>query len=94
MIWLVYRKELLETLRDRRTLVVMVLLPLALYPLLGIGVSEWVAIQHSAQGEQISTMAMAGPTWPELTDQLSGHDKLKVSSLSASIKPAARACVG
>ena len=33
----IFRKELLETVRDRRTLVVMLILPIVLYPLLLIG---------------------------------------------------------
>ncbi len=33
-VWVVYRKELVETLRDRRTLMAMVLVPIVLYPVL------------------------------------------------------------
>ncbi len=35
-VWVVYRKELVETLRDRRTLMAMVLVPIVLYPVLMI----------------------------------------------------------
>lgn len=35
-VWVVYRKELIDTLRDRRTLIAMVLVPIVLYPLLMI----------------------------------------------------------
>lgn len=36
-VWVIYRKELLEILRDRRTLTAMVVIPVVLYPLLMIG---------------------------------------------------------
>jgi sodium transport system permease protein len=70
--WLVYRKELRETLRDRRTLLVMVLLPLALYPLVGVGVSQWVGAQQAAREAQPSRVGVAGQTWPSLARALSG----------------------
>jgi len=37
---LVAGKELRETLRDRRTLMVMVLVPLVIYPLIGLGTMQ------------------------------------------------------
>ena len=47
-VYTVYRKELRETLRDRRTLAIMILLPLLLYPLMTVVVSEWV-ISHELE---------------------------------------------
>ncbi|MFB6098651.1 MAG: hypothetical protein ABEK84_05995, partial [Salinibacter sp.] len=41
-IFVVFRKEFLYTVRDRRTLVAMVLVPLVLFPLLMIG-GSWLA---------------------------------------------------
>src|SRR6187401_1334562 len=35
------RKELLEILRDRRTIVTLVLMPLLIYPLLGVGFMQF-----------------------------------------------------
>lgn len=43
----IWRKELLDTLRDRRTLVAMVLVPLALYPALMLGSLQAVEVQFS-----------------------------------------------
>ena len=43
--WIIYRKEVREALRDRKTLVIMVLLPLILYPLLFLGLSVGTAVQ-------------------------------------------------
>lgn len=43
----VFKKELVETLRDRRTLALMFLLPLVVYPLLVLLGSETAAMSHS-----------------------------------------------
>lgn len=43
------RKELLETLRDRRTIATLVLMPLLIYPLLGIVFQKFLVAQIAAQ---------------------------------------------
>jgi sodium transport system permease protein len=53
-------KELRETLRDRRTLAVMVLFPLVVYPLLSLMVSQVVATRAKTRGERTSTVAVEG----------------------------------
>jgi len=40
---LVYAKEIRDTIRDRRTLFISVVLPIFLYPLLMIGLSQFMA---------------------------------------------------
>lgn len=70
IVGIVYRKELLETLRDRRTLVVMVVLPLCLYPIVGIGITQVVGSQEARRGQQSSRVALRGPDWPELQRSL------------------------
>jgi sodium transport system permease protein len=67
---LIYGKEMRETLRDRRTLVVMVLLPLALYPLVGVGMSQWVVVQESTRAEQSCSVGLGGAVWPDLEQAL------------------------
>lgn len=39
-VWVVYRKELIDTLRDRRTLMAMILVPIVLYPVLMVVLVE------------------------------------------------------
>ncbi len=41
----IVRKELLEALRDRRTLFMMIVLPILLYPLLILGVSRYLCVR-------------------------------------------------
>ncbi len=77
-IFLVYRKELRETLRDRRTLIVMVLLPLALYPLMGVGISQWLGTQQGVRARQASRLGLRGPEWPALSLSLAHDPVLEV----------------
>jgi sodium transport system permease protein len=59
-VFLVAAKELRETLRDRRTLVVMVLFPLVVYPLLSLLMAQVMA-SHTARGEaRRSRVALLG----------------------------------
>jgi len=52
-IWVVYRKELIETLRDRRTLLAMVVVPIVLYPVLMVVLVEALKTETSRrQAEQ------------------------------------------
>jgi sodium transport system permease protein len=58
---LVAAKELRETLRDRRTLVVMVLFPLVVYPLVSLLMAQVMA-SHTARGEaRRSRVLVVGP---------------------------------
>ena len=47
----VFRKELIDSLRDRRTLVAMVIVPLVLFPLL-ISISSSMMISHAREAEE------------------------------------------
>jgi sodium transport system permease protein len=71
-------KELRETLRDRRTLAVMVLFPLVLYPLLALVGTQVVAAHQRGQEARASVVAVLG-TDPFATDvraRLRGRPKL------------------
>ena len=48
----IFRKELVESLRDRRTLFMMVGLPILLYPLLIFGMSRLQESQQEAQQQR------------------------------------------
>lgn len=48
----IYRKELIDILRDRRTLIAMIVVPIVLYPLLMIGSLQAVSIQTKALGDE------------------------------------------
>jgi sodium transport system permease protein len=63
----IFRKELLETLRDRRTLVVMLILPLVLYPILLIGFTQVATHQVSQLNAMTGIVAVVGEIPPELS---------------------------
>ena len=83
VIGLVYAKELRETLRDRRTLIVMVLLPLVLYPVAIFAIGQGVMMQHSATSERPSRVGVAGSSWAAMDQALSGHKQITVVRTAA-----------
>lgn len=59
-VWVVYRKELVETLRDRRTLMAMVLVPIVLYPVLMIIIVQ--ALKAETGRRQAERYSICVPT--------------------------------
>lgn len=59
-VWVVYRKELIDTLRDRRTLLAMIVVPIVLYPVLMIVIVE--ALRVEAGRRQAETYTICVPT--------------------------------
>lgn len=57
--WAFTRKELRETLRDRRTIITLLAMPLLLYPLLGLGV-RYLALQQIAAESPEYRIALQG----------------------------------
>ena len=57
--FIIFKKELKEILRDRRTLMVMLLIPLFLYPLLFAGISSFVKGQEEKAGKEGLTIGLA-----------------------------------
>ena len=59
-ILVVFRKEFLDTVRDRRTLVAMVLVPLVLFPLLMVGGSWLAKTQMEEAAQETLTVTVLG----------------------------------
>lgn len=80
----VYRKEMLEALRDRRTLITTFLVPLLMIPLLGSG---FVAVMSAALGnakkEKPKVMIVGGQDSPALLDALRKNPKFSIVPTSA-----------
>jgi sodium transport system permease protein len=57
----VFRKELTDTLRDRRTLIAMILVPLLLFPLLMIGTARITGSRAQEARDKQLTVAVADP---------------------------------
>ena len=66
----VYRKELLEVLRDKRTLFATLILPVLLYPLLIVGFNSIMTRQTEALQEQGATIAVMDSTSNDVSRKL------------------------
>ena len=86
-IGIVYRKELKEALRDRRTLVTMLVVPLLIFPLLSVGFGAMVAtIVGKAQEEVPKIMIKGGEDSPDVVASLKKTDNFRIVPLAADWK--------
>jgi sodium transport system permease protein len=69
-IGLIFKKEIKNALRDRRTLISVVLVPLVVFPLVGIVPMALIGRQEKKVMEQPSKIAITGAVFTELTDFL------------------------
>src|ERR1700682_1097768 len=83
-IGIVYRKELTEALRDRRTLISSILIPLLLFPVLAGGVVySFAEILGEASREPSKILILGGADSPEVTARLQGAKNLRVVPAAA-----------
>jgi sodium transport system permease protein len=86
-IMVVYRKEVTEWLRDRRTLISTVLIPLLLFPLLMVGFSSLaVFMVGKAQQETPTVMILGGQDSPQILEKLHSFDKIDIVPLATDWK--------
>ncbi|MFB3153679.1 MAG: hypothetical protein ACE10I_04325, partial [Candidatus Acidiferrales bacterium] len=80
---IVYRKELLDTLRDRRTLISMIVVPLLLFPVLTIGFGALAArLVQQAQQEASAIMILGAEHAPTLAATIRKQDGFEVVALA------------
>jgi sodium transport system permease protein len=88
-IGLVYRKELLDTVRDRRTILSMIIIPILIFPLLTIGFSSLIATILMKSKAEIQKVAIVNSqAAPELREMIAASGKVQiveVDSVEASI---------
>jgi sodium transport system permease protein len=78
-IGIVYRKELTEALRDRRTLISTILVPLLLFPVLSIGFGAVAIVMvGKAKEEKPKVMILGGEDSPAIVDGLKKLDKIEI----------------
>jgi len=78
-IGVVYRKELTEWLRDRRTLISTVLVPLLAFPVLMVGITALATIMiGNAEKEVPKIMILGGDDSPQVLAELKKTEQLKV----------------
>jgi sodium transport system permease protein len=78
-IGIVYRKELTEALRDRRTLISTLLVPLLLFPLLSVGFGALAfTLLKKAEEETPKVMLLGGADSPGVLEALRAGKKMEV----------------
>jgi sodium transport system permease protein len=86
-IGIVYRKELTEALRDRRTLITTFLVPLLLIPVLGSGfMGAMSVVIGNAKKEKPRIMIIGGEDSPGVAEALGKNPKINVVPASANWK--------
>jgi len=94
---LVYRKELLDIIRDRRTIISMVIIPIIIFPLLTIGFSTLISTFMSKSRAEIQKVAIVNEAAaPDLRDkvissgivELVASDSVEAAILSRKIQAA------
>ena len=84
---IVYRKEFTEWVRDRRTLISTVLVPLFLFPIIMIGFTAVaVALVGKAKEEIPRIMIIGGEDSPQVLENLRQADSLEIAPYSANWK--------
>jgi sodium transport system permease protein len=76
-IGVVYRKELIDSLRDRRTVISMIVVPLLVMPLLGMGFLS-LTLVGLAMKESPKVMILGGQDSPHVVAELKGLRDLQV----------------
>jgi sodium transport system permease protein len=78
----VFRKELLDTLRDRRTLISSILLPILLFPmmLIGFGTLGFLMVTHIRQ-ERLAAAILGAEHAPALAERLRKQPDLELVSV-------------
>jgi sodium transport system permease protein len=78
-IGIVYRKELTEALRDRRTLISTIIVPLLLFPILSVGFGALaVALVGKAKEEVPKVMILGGQDSPAVLEGIKKLEKIDV----------------
>ncbi len=79
----VFRKELLDQLRDRRTLISMIVIPILLFPVLVIGagylLGKW---QERTEREKVPIMLLGSEHAPTLAEFLRAKEKFEIAPAS------------
>jgi sodium transport system permease protein len=78
-IGVVYRKELTEALRDRRTLISTIVVPLLLFPVMSVGFASVASmLVGKAKDESPKVMILGGNDSPTLVAELQKLDKVSI----------------
>lgn len=83
----IWKKELRDTVRDRRTLLSMVLIPILLMPVIMIGMFKLMESQQKSQAEQTVKVAIVNQdAAPEIIEKLTATGKIDIVMVSGDPK--------
>jgi sodium transport system permease protein len=83
-IGLVYRKELLDTVRDRRTIISMIIIPILIFPLLTIGFSTLVtAFMMKSKAEIQKVTIVNSEVAPVLREMIASSGKVELVNIDS-----------
>jgi len=75
----IFKKEILDTLRDRRTIMFMIVIPVLLYPAMLIFINELATSQQARMEQKVITIALVNvPENSALWKKLSSTEKIKI----------------
>ena len=83
----IYVKELIDILRDRRTLIAMIAVPIVLYPLLMLGSVQAVSYQKEAMEQEALVIGVAGDRHRIMLSQLIQLDVAALAREKARLDP-------
>ena len=79
IVFVILRKELMETLRDKRTLIAMIGIPVLLYPMLIIASAQVLSVQQSKMEHMQLAVSLAPPD-PNLNHWIQSIDNIQIVS--------------
>jgi len=84
---LIYCKEIIGAIRDRRTLISMIIIPLVFYPLLFFGIGYFTMMGQQKSESLPSIVAVKGGEYaPGLLEMLRGDEKIQISGLTENVQ--------
>ena len=88
IVWSVFKKEGLDTLRDRRAIIAMIIIPMVLFPVLFGGIGFFAIKEVRKAQEKLVRIGLVQPT-PDnaLIDKLKAKEGLEVSLLESGVDP-------
>jgi len=83
----IYSKELVDILRDRRTLIAMIVVPIVLYPLLMLGSIQAVSYQAESMEKERLVIGVLGQSQAEMLQRLIADDAMAIKRAAERVDP-------
>ena len=85
----IWKKEIKDTVRDRRTLISMVLIPILLLPVIMIGMFKLIDSQTKSQEEKTVKVAIANKeAAPQIADAITKNGKVEIVPVAGDMEAA------